>query len=310
MSDNPSIQDFLEVQAHFGLPAVALVEKDWHVLRALSTIAAVDAGPFRLIFAGGTCVARAHRLVSRMSEDVDFKVVSIDSEPVSRNKRRNQLGDLRKRIVAALQEAGFGVGPDDIRSRDDNNYNLLNLHYTDSGGAGEPLRPTIQVELTFATLRHEAATLPVSSFVAEAFDRPPELAAMSCVSITETAAEKLVSLTRRTAMELQGLSRAPDPNLVRHIYDLYAMHTHIDRATTIELARVIALADAHEFQNQYPAYLADIKGETHKALVALQSDMVFRERYDVFVAAMVYGKPVAFDTAIEVVTTMVIEAWP
>ena len=46
--------------------------------------------------------------------------------------------------------------------------------------------------------------------------------------MTETAAEKLVALTRRIAMELAGLSRDPDPTLVRHIYDLHLMQGHID----------------------------------------------------------------------------------
>jgi hypothetical protein len=42
----------------------------------------------------------------------------------------------------------------------------------------------------------------------------PEVA---CVSVIETAAEKLVSVTRRTAMEMAGASRDPDPALVRHV---------------------------------------------------------------------------------------------
>jgi hypothetical protein len=36
---------------------------------------AFDASPFALVFGGGTALARAHRIVRRMSEDVDFKIV-------------------------------------------------------------------------------------------------------------------------------------------------------------------------------------------------------------------------------------------
>jgi hypothetical protein len=46
------------------------------------------------------------------------------------------------------------------------------------------------------------------------------------------------------------------------------------------LAREIAAVDADEFRNQYPAYHADIAGETQKALDALRTDPVHRERYD------------------------------
>jgi hypothetical protein len=34
------------------------------------------------------------------------------------------------------------------------------------------LRPTIQIELTYAPLRHAPVLLPLSSFVAEAYGRP------------------------------------------------------------------------------------------------------------------------------------------
>ena len=89
-----------------------------------------------------------------------------------------------------------------------------------------------------------------------------------CVSVTETAAEKLVGLTRRTAMILAGLSRDPAPTLVRHIYDLHAVRDHIDKTAAIDLARQIAQKDAEEFKNQYPAYHADIAVETRKAVQA------------------------------------------
>ena len=63
---------------------------------------------------------------------------------------------------------------------------------------------------------------PIASLFAEAFRREPEIAAIDCVSVTETAAEKLVALTRRTGMILAGVNRGdPDLTLVRHIYDLH-----------------------------------------------------------------------------------------
>ena len=80
--------DFRAVQDHFGLSQTAAVEKDWHVIRALRAITAVDSDPFRLVFAGGTCLARAHKLVHRMSEDVDFKIVPLNGVLTSGNQRR------------------------------------------------------------------------------------------------------------------------------------------------------------------------------------------------------------------------------
>jgi predicted nucleotidyltransferase component of viral defense system len=52
------------------------VEKDWYVVKALAAINSADTAPFRLVFGGGTALSRAHRLVRRMSEDIDLKITS------------------------------------------------------------------------------------------------------------------------------------------------------------------------------------------------------------------------------------------
>jgi predicted nucleotidyltransferase component of viral defense system len=69
------LRELLEVQAYFGLPSPALVEKDFYVVKALAAIAAINPAPLRLVFGGGTALSRAHRLVRRMSEDIDLRIV-------------------------------------------------------------------------------------------------------------------------------------------------------------------------------------------------------------------------------------------
>ncbi len=297
----------------FGLPGTAAVAKDFHVVRAIAAVAAIDSKLFTLVFGGGTALARAHRLVRRMSEDVDFKIVPRPAPPVSRNGLRRALGALGDQVTHALHAAGFVFDPADkafCRSQNENRYTVFQIPYDGQDGAGQGLRPTLQIELTYARLRLPAVTLPVSSFVAEAYRRPPEIPAIACVSVTQTAAEKLVALTRRIAMELAGLSRDPDPTLVRHIYDLHMMRGRVDPVEVAALARDIALTDAEEFRNQYPAYASDIAGETRKALTALVDDPIYRDRYGGFLAAMVYGEKWEFDTAMATVANLADSAWP
>ena len=313
MLEKPEDLELRATQDHFGFRLLEPVEKDWYVVQAMRTLLSVDASPFRLVFAGGTCLARAHKLVRRMSEDVDFKVLLNDMAPQSANMLRKELGALRDRITAALQTSGFAIDPANpaqVSSRDANRYTVYNLTAGSADTASTPLRPTLQIEVNYTRLRLPSVELPVRSFVAEAFTRPPEIGAIACASVTETAAEKLVSLTRRTAMEIAGVSRAPDPTLVRHIYDLHRVRDHIDRAVVIDLVREIAAQDAVEFGHQHPAYQADIAGETRKAVDFLQKDPVVEARYPDFVAAMVYGDPGTFTEAIETVTTLAEEAWP
>jgi hypothetical protein len=291
----------------FSLPSKASVAKDFHVVRAIRAVMSIDASPFTLIFGGGTALARAHRLVRRMSEDVDFKIVPQAGAPASRNGLRRELGRLADTVTQALQAAGFAFDPADkasVRSQNENRYTVWQLPYAGTGGAGQGLRPTIQIELTYSRLRLPAVTLPVSSFVAEAYGRPPEIPALSCVSVTQTAAEKLIALTRRTAMEMAGLSRDIDPALIRHVYDLHMMRDHIDVAQAAALAGEIARTDAAEFRNQYPAYADDPAGETRKALEALRSNPAHTRRYEDFVTAMVYGEQTPFGEAMSTVTDL------
>jgi len=99
LSDRPTLQELLEVQAFFGLPSAALVEKDWHVVRALAAIVAADVAPIRLVFGGGTALSRAHRLVKRMSEDIDLRIVGQSSPS------RGALRRVRETVV--MQEHWF-----------------------------------------------------------------------------------------------------------------------------------------------------------------------------------------------------------
>lgn len=304
--------DIVAAQEHFGFASPRPIEKDCHVLLAMRAIASVDATPFRLVFAGGTCLARAHKLIRRMSEDVDFKVTPLDFGQASKNKTRRDLGDLRDRFTASLQDAGFEIDPTDssqLRSRDQNRHTIFQLTYEEPEQTTESLRPTIQVELNYAVVRSPTVSLPVASFVAEAFGRPPEVTSIACASITETAAEKLVSLTRRTAMELAGVYRDPDPTLVRHIYDLHVTRAHYSSQQVALLAREIVPLDAEEFGNQFPSYRNNPEEETRRALAVLAADASYAQRYAQFLGLMVYGEKPAYEEALATVQTLVGQLW-
>jgi hypothetical protein len=185
----------------FGLVGTAPVIKDFHVVRAIRVIGSLDASPFTLVFGGGTALARAHKLVRRMSEDVDFKIVPAPAAPISRSGLRRALGGLRDRVTDALLAADFAFDSKDKNvtwSRDDNHYTVWHLPYDGASGVGGGLRATIKIELTYAALRQPPVILPVSSFVTEAMGRQPDVAGIACVSLNETAAEKLVGLTHWT----------------------------------------------------------------------------------------------------------------
>lgn len=96
------------------------------------------------------------------------------------------------------------------------------------------------------------------------------------------------------------LCSAQRTGLARHISDLHLMRDLVEHDAVASMAKELP-ADADEFRNQYPAYHADIAGETRKALDALRTDPVYRTRYTAFVAAMVYGEKAEFDDAMNTV---------
>jgi predicted nucleotidyltransferase component of viral defense system len=124
LSVEPSQAELLEVQEYFGLPSTALVEKDYYVVKALRALSGVDLNPLSIVFGGGTSLSRAHRLIRRMSEDIDLKIISQD--PPS----RGQLRRLRDVVTDALLAAGFAFDPQNPahrRSANESRYTVFKL---------------------------------------------------------------------------------------------------------------------------------------------------------------------------------------
>jgi predicted nucleotidyltransferase component of viral defense system len=301
LSDSPTLEQLLEVQENFGLPGPALVEKDWYVVQALAAIAAADTGAFRLVFGGGTALSRAHKLTTRMSEDVDLKIVR-DKPP-----SRGELRKLRTAITDALLGAGFVFDPDNEKHR----LSMYKGHYTKYQIPYKPiaegkgiLRPDVQIETAVFPLRRDAVDKPVISFIAEAYGRAAELPKIACSSVLETAAEKFVALTWRAGSELAGLRAERDPTLVRHIYDLHMIRDAYDVKEAATLAHEVMLADASTRGDSFPAWKTDPLGETLRAVERLPRDKVFIDGYAAFQRDMVYGEKPDFATAMATLKTL------
>lgn len=295
MPGRPTLQELLEVQQYFGLPSPALVEKDWYVVNALAAINALDVAPFRLVFGGGTALSRAHGLTRRMSEDIDLRIVA-DHEP-----SRSELRGLREKVTNALLAAGFSFDPKNPSHRASGNegrYTIYQLPYSTETGGDGALRPEVMIETSVWPLRLEPITCTVASFCAEAFKEPPEIPAITCVSLTETLAEKFVALTRRAGEEIANGEAERDRTLVRHIYDLHVTRPNYDAAELIGLAAMIVHADAKAYGGRFPAYREDPVRETLKAVDALASDGYFADHYADFLRDMVYGDRPDFSAAL------------
>jgi hypothetical protein len=235
-----------------------------------------------------------------MSEDVDLKIVGAMDPP------RAALRTLRERVTGALLEAGFQFDPQDPahrHSQNESRYTLFRLPYAPSVAGEGVLRPSIQIELAVWPLLLPDVVLPVASFVAEANQRPAEVTGIACVSVAQTVAEKFVALTRRVAVE-QGTGATPDPTLVRHIYDLWAVREHYELDQAAALIPALIRSDAEAFGNQFPAYRDDPIGATRAALAALRQDLGYGRRFSDFQLYMVYGDRVDFKVALQTLVSL------
>lgn len=143
------ISDF-SAETELSLPAYAL-EKDYHVLDAIKIVSAMPPSAyFSLVFCGGTCLSKAYGILERMSEDVDFKVVSNEAgRTLGTAALRREMSAYVKSIMATLEMECFGKDSVVRRSRDDNKYSALDISYGSVFERLDSLRPHLLLELNY-----------------------------------------------------------------------------------------------------------------------------------------------------------------
>lgn len=293
MSDSPSREDFADAAAELDLPHPGLVEKDYYVVRALQALRAVDAEGCHLVFGGGTSLCRAHRIIDRMSEDIDLRIAPIKLGEGARKRFRNE-------VTQALQACGFGFDPEtDLKTGDSHRYSMYKLRYDRLCDEVGSLRPEVKVEVSSWPLLQEPETCSISSFWAQANGLQPELADMPCVTVTETCADKFVALTRRIGEERhQGDAR--DATVLRHAYDLACAQRAFSHDALMPLVLQIMESDRESRGRKFEAYREDPVAVSRASIQALMEDPVYAEGFAAFVRDMVYGKKLALSDCMAV----------
>lgn len=293
MNDKQDAQRFREVQDALGLPSSSLVEKDWHVVRALAAIHDVNTDGLTLVFGGGTALGRGFGLLERMSEDIDLRIVS-EAVP-----SRGALQRLRGLVTQRLEAVGFVVkGNIDVKQGD--KYVRYDLPYSaDMPGTGI-LRPEIKIELGYFPIHQTPVKRTVRSFVAEALEHSPEISEIYCVAVNDTVADKFVALTRRGGAIISEIDQF-DPTLVRHIYDIAQCWDEIELDDVVQIALKVMEKDAAERARNYPAYAANPLAETLRVIEVMATEEKFIESYERLMREMVYGEGPNYGVAFQAV---------
>lgn len=290
MLDNRLLELIITTAELLGLED-SVIEKDYYVTQVILALSQINNEFFELVFCGGTCLAKAHRMIQRMSEDVDFKIQLKKPEVyLSKTRKLKELKNFRESIKATLKLSNFTLGNSTVR--DEGQYSRLEINYSSVFSAKTRLRSHILLEFTISESRLSTIPLAVKTLIEETLDNVIvyEPFTVDCVSVEETAIEKWVGLTRRVAA-IERSHIADDETLIRHVYDLNTIkQCNGITENFFNLAGAIISNDARQFKNQHPEYAAHPVNEIQLSLTLLKNKLLWKERYQKFIEEMVYDK--------------------
>lgn len=129
--------------------------------------------------------------------------------------------------------------------------------------------------------------------------------AIDCISIAETAAEKVLSLLRRCAYQWDGYQAKGDmdPALVRHVYDVarIAERAGDSLAAARDIFPKLVSNDRDEFKGQNPRFDADPVSVLRRTLATAGSNSLLSAQYTKHLMPLVYDMaPPTFKQAFDV----------
>lgn len=203
-----------------------LVEKDWYVVRAIAVLASLDQGGATPVFSGGTSLSKGWGLIKRFSEDIDFVVAM--PEAMTKSEARRGRKTYRERVLAAMTDNGFELTGVPLVGNE-SQFFAADLGYPSEFPVSPGIRSYVRIEMSFYATALKPIERPIQSLVAKAQGQSPEVTSFLCVDPIETAADKLSTLAWRVCARRRG-DENDDPLIVRHVYDLAALESHVAKA--------------------------------------------------------------------------------
>lgn len=109
----------LEEAAVIKSISAVFVEKDWYAVQVLKKVREFSYPGFDIIFSGGTALSKAHRIIQRFSEDVDFRVQTNLLDGKGKSQQRKILSDFKYSLISHLRTE-FDIDDDKFIQEDDN----------------------------------------------------------------------------------------------------------------------------------------------------------------------------------------------
>jgi len=273
-----------EVALELGIDP-AFVEKDWYVVQLIRALMTTDLFDAQLIFTGGTALSKAHRLLQRFSEDIDFRLILPTVPPLSGSRQRKLLSAIRDRLRERIVTQ-FPMVVLQWKARDENRFFSFEVDYPSVVTPSTVLRPHVLIEFTATTLSLPPLILPVSSFITELTKTSPEMPAAICIDPVENAVDKLSALVWRVPDRVRQPAD-DDPDLVRHIHDLAALQPYAIRHVDFRRLAIGMIGQDDDRCDKITGW--PVGKKLQLLLEILTSDTEYRTEYTRFVQGMSYA---------------------
>lgn len=284
-----------EIATELGVN-VSFIEKDWYACQALKAVSSIENEKFTIIFSGGTSLSKAHGLIERFSEDLDFRCRY--NNDMSGNQQKKARSKLRQQIVDSVQNLG-GLEISTKQMQVASNYIKFPVLYKSLFDQHQALRPHLEIEFSFTQPQLEPIVKSITSFVNHYSDEESETKIL-CLSPVEIAADKLSALCWRV-LKRDRSSGKDDPTMVRHIHDLCALNEWI--ISDLEQFRSLFKAshDVDQASGARQTGMQAFEAVGHM-VEELKSDVLYKKEYEQFVESMSYAaddEQIDFNQAIE-----------
>ena len=229
MLDNPELNEQIEAVNQLTGLSRFVIEKDLYVTQAISIVSNMIDDVYELIFQGGTSLAKAHRIIERMSEDCDFRIRFKDpQDKMSKAVQRKLLREFRYGLIDRLRQAGFSIADSAISVRNQGHFMAIKAEYPSQYPLTAGIKPFLALEFFLGEVKTVPVDKPVTALIKQVLGDKVDYPKFSVKTITviETAAEKWVALTRRIATS-KYREHYRDASLVRHLYDLYQINRQV-----------------------------------------------------------------------------------
>ena len=299
-------EDILDVRREgsmIGRLDPSILEKDVLITQVLGLLQRFNWDEFSIVFCGGTSLSKGYRLIDRMSEDIDFKIVVPPC--LTRSQSRKRLGRLHKGLSQYLNGLEFELNTP--APKNENRYFHFSLGYASRFPKLSALRPGVELDFTANTPRWPSREVEVRSMLSELAPGHQESAVIyQALDYKETLVEKVVAFLRRTARwekenEPNQRRNKEDKRLVRHLYDVQQLlQKQPDIKGEIVDLRILFqdIIETDQMQDKkFAKNPMQILNQSLNYLSDLSSN--FEEFYEDFVNQLVWGQAVDFIQARE-----------